>query len=275
MKKFSKLFIVSLVLLIVLFCGFSLIDNLRALANNSAQAQSYENFARIKFAGVYLYKTPTLNESYINMHFEIPDTYFVKLLGDANEYFYRVEYLNQIGYVKKLEVQPISGVPLKPYASATFRVFSSDGTHLKDSPFYAANTVATLPQNQNILQYIGRLSGEEAIIGRGNLWYYCKFGNTFGYVYGGLCDMLTEIVPNTEVFNSISNPFITPSLSYIEYLQNSSIKYLIIAGVISPALVVFFMLFIKITPKGDTKHPHRLKRIKSIKPQYLYDDSEL
>ncbi|MDR0850322.1 MAG: hypothetical protein LBN07_02425 [Christensenellaceae bacterium] len=272
-KLFSLLFFVPVTLIIVLIYSHAL---LLAPQNKTVFATGDgEQFARIKFAGVYLYKTPTLNESYINMYFEIPNTYFVKLLSDANDYFYRAQYMEQIGYVKKLEVQPISGIPLHPYVSATFRVFSSDGAMLKDAPFYASNAVAALPQNQNILQYIGRISGEEAIIGRGNVWYFCKFGNSSGYVYGGLSDMLSEILPNTEIFENAPNPFITPVLSYIEYLKTSNVKFVVIVAVLLPSFAIFYLLYMKITPKNKTRNTQKFKEVKTIKPQYLYDDHEL
>lgn len=272
-KMFSLILFVPIIVMATTLCchGFFM-----ASQKSSASASSLQNqFAQVKSVGVFLYKTPTLNESYINMHFEIPNTYFVKLLGDTNSYFYRAQYMEQIGYIKKIEVQPINGIPLQPYASATFRVFSSDGTVVRDAPFHASNAITTLPNNQTVLQYIGKISGEEAISGRGNTWYFCKFGNNLGYVYGGFCDMLSAISINAEVFEHILNPFITPSGSYIEYLKTSNIKFVIIAAVLLPALLIFYMLFMKIPQKAKLSSKTKIKKVKSLKPQYLFDDSEL
>ena len=265
----KKLFFMHFILI---FAAFIVLPGFFYTQKAYAEA---ENFARIKLAGVHLYKTPTLNESYVNMHFELPPSYFVKLLSDAGTHFYKAEYMNQIGYVKKIEVQPVANTPQKPYATATFRIFSSDGTAVRDAPFYASNLVTTLPQSQNILQYVGKLSGEEAIAGRGNVWYFCKTGNFSGYVYAGLCDMLSTITTNTEVTTPTTNPFLTPALSHIDYLNTSGAKIGVITAVMLPAFAVFFMLFIKFTPKPKHTKKEKFKRVKSIKPQYLYDDSEL
>ena len=88
-------------------------------------AYAYENktyYAKIMFEQVYLYKTPTNKNDMENIYFELPKTYFVKLLSRHDD-FYEVRYLNIFGYVKKDSVQAVSHTPLNPFL--TNLVYSS------------------------------------------------------------------------------------------------------------------------------------------------------
>ena len=58
-------------------------------------------YAQILHAGCYLYKTPIENTNYANVYFMIENTYFVELLSDYNDEFYKAKYMDIIGYVKK------------------------------------------------------------------------------------------------------------------------------------------------------------------------------
>ena len=98
-------------LVLILILLFS--STAETLPVSAATTETY--FARIMFDQVFLYKTPNNIEDSSNIYFELPKSYFVELTDSANDNFYKVNYLNLTGYVKKDSVQTIAGVPMSPY----------------------------------------------------------------------------------------------------------------------------------------------------------------
>ena len=104
-------------------------------ALNCFKAESFAQnsyYAKITNENVYFYSDPI--EESEKILFEIPNTYFVKLIDNANENFYYAIYKNVYGYVKKSQVNVMSGTPVNPFANATFRIFSPDGIGLYSTP---------------------------------------------------------------------------------------------------------------------------------------------
>ena len=67
----------------------------------SATTSNTSYFARIITDECFLFKTPTNVVDSSNIFFELPKTYFVKLIDKAEDNFYKVEYSSFTGYVKK------------------------------------------------------------------------------------------------------------------------------------------------------------------------------
>jgi hypothetical protein len=192
--------------------------------------------------------------------FELPQTYFVYISG-YQKGCYTASYNGIKGYVKSSEVKVVKEIPKNPYLNtSTFRLFASDYNTLKTRPLSLAQDITTLPINTPI-NYIGKINGTELISGRGNTWYYCSYfidRQYTGYVYAGLCDSL-NIVYNTEVVSYISNPYSSPSLEYIEYLNSPLGKKLVIIPIILISIIFFSLMFV----------PYFIKKRKT-KPSSIY-----
>lgn len=240
-----------------------------------------ENYARIILNNTYLYSTPNTNND--NMLFELPNSYFVQLISQYDETFYKVKYIDLVGYVKISEVQPVSTTPTKPYLSdITFRVYSSDGIYIRSTPSTKNETTNIKGEvsilDENIIYY-GKIDGEECVKNRGNIWYYCKYKNdnetVLGYIYAGYCDMLSEIIENDEVLTTSNNPFKTTQTAILnEQLKPSnSIKNVILILTTLPSLVLIYMLFkpSKIL-NNKNKIKHKNKYIKTTK-SYSEEDN--
>ena len=58
-------------------------------------------YAQITATKSYLYRTATQNPEISNIWCELPQTYFVEILNDYNDNFYKVDYNTVIGFVLK------------------------------------------------------------------------------------------------------------------------------------------------------------------------------
>ena len=175
----------------------------------NAQTASY---AQILHAGCYLFKNPVDNTSYTNIYFMLENSYFVELLSDYNNEFYKAKYLDVVGYVKKSQVQCVQGTPKTPYLNnVSFRVYNNSSRAMYDKPYMNTNNPTLkvyLPLYCEDLIYYGIIYGESAIEERTNIWYYCKYTVTgmCGYVYSDSCDKMSPIVTNSEKLPYITSP---------------------------------------------------------------------
>jgi len=208
-------------------------------------------FARVMFDQVYFYKTPyEINDS-SNIYFTLPKSYFVELTDLVDNNFYKANYLNFSGYVKKDSVQAIEGIPSSPYLkNINFRVYAELSRDLRTEPNTSngsSSQVAYIPLYTRNITYIGAITGETLIDGRTDIWYYCKYSadkDYYGYVYSDFCDELSPIIENTEQVTYLNNPtfkFDTNKNNYT--LSQSDSKLGIIVGILSiPALIFLFMV---------------------------------
>lgn len=231
----------------------------------SPSVYAHENttyYARILFDQVYLYKSPTNDDSFSNIYFELPKTYFVELLDKSGD-FYEARYLDFVGYVKKDSVQAILGTPQNPFlTSISFRVFADLSQDLRSCPTTQTSTSNLLIQIPNLtknIQYFGKIKGECLIEGRTDIWYYCKYTadkEYFGYVYSDFCDEKQEITSNKEEFEYISNPTfetITPPTKSIPITSNTVGIIVAILSVPALAFVLLIMRGTRIMSKEKYK----------------------
>ena len=210
-------------------------------------------FARIMFEQVYLYKTPNEITDTSNIFFELPHTYFVELIDSANEKFYKVNYLNFTGYVKKDSVQAIAGIPMCPYLeNINFRVYSELSRDLRTEPNQtngSSSQVAYIPLLSKNITYYGKIIGQSLIEGRTNIWYYCKYSadkDYYGYVYSDFCDEMTSIQNNIEQVTYLENPTFAPLKTNNNYTMPENDNRLgIIVGILSIPAVVFLLMIVK------------------------------
>ncbi|MBO4412559.1 MAG: hypothetical protein J5779_00900 [Clostridia bacterium] len=217
-----------------------------------------QQYARVKHATVNLYRTPSEDETYKNIYFTIPETYFVELLSYENDKFFYARYLDVYGYVKISDVSCVAGTPINPFAAnVSFRVFIPNGVDMRSSPSQSdgLNYVASVNYLETNLQYYGKILGEEAVVYKGNDWYYCKLTKNSteqkGYIYSAYCDMLTSIPQNTEILEYIDEPnFNTKQTSAEAETVDSSIsafpistQIIIIAAICVPCILLIYLIF--------------------------------
>lgn len=250
--------------------------------------ESNKHYARIKNMGVYLYKSENGTTDNLNIMFLLENTYFVELLEDTNENYYKAKYLNATGYVKKSDVQCVKGSPVNPFATnISFRVFAQNGINIRSTPEASkglSNTLGTIPYLENNITYYGKVTGEEAIPFRGNTWYYCSYLRngieTMGYVYSGYCDLLSTINLNLEVMEEIEKAEFTKSTnsnisdgdtdgSILPGVSRTN-QILIIIAVCIPGFIIIYLLF-----KPSLKNDKENKKSKNKKLDYfVFEDDE-
>ena len=169
--------------------------NIHSFAKSSYTTYTY---AQIQQDDVYLYKTAS-SSAPINAFFKLPKTYFVLLLSNLDDTFYKAQYKDIVGFVVKSSVVPVKETPQTPYPqSSTFRVYTSDGTKMFPSAFNtkSASSVGSATVLET-LEFYGEISGDEFVENRGTTWYYGKNSKgEKGYLYAGYCDDLSPIAPS-------------------------------------------------------------------------------
>lgn len=215
-------------------------------------------YAQVMNENVYFFKTPVADTSYDNVFFILPKTYFVILTESANDDFYTAKYSNLDGYVKKNEVQAISGKPSTPFLqNVNFRVYSELSCQLMSKPTLNSTQITTIPVLTKNIIYIASTKGDTLIEDRTNLWIYCKYAEgLYGYVYSDFCDGLPNPMPtNSEQVTYIPNPTFS-AITKNQALPENDNKIGIIIGILSiPAIIFVFMIFqgSKILSKEKTK----------------------
>lgn len=217
-------------------------------------ASTYDTyFARVMYDDVYLYKTPVDITTYDNVMFILPRTYFVELTEDANTDFFKANYLNFTGYVKKDQVQTIEGRPQNPYLTdMNFRVFNDLSRDLRSEPTTingSSTQIAYIPLLCRDLTFYGIIYGETKVEGRTNVWYYCKYTadqEYYGYVYSDYCDEFdyADIPENTEDVTYIPYPEFgkVEENTEVSLPTESKTTTLVIAILCVPALIFVFMI---------------------------------
>ena len=232
-------------------------------------------YAKVEEDNVYFYSSPS--KSTQSTLFEIPNSYFVLLLGEQNEDFYYAKYKDVYGYVLKNSVSVLDGTPLNPFANITFRVFATQGLGLYFSPYQNENNlVSTVPFLTNNIACYGKIIGEQLIPDKSNEWFYCNYQadeNYYGYVYSVFCDKITDVEYNNERFSIIENPSFTDE-TIENTLSNTSMIFIVI-GVSLPSLVVIYLLIKPTFIKEKSLTINHRPRKKRHADYYEFDESDL
>lgn len=243
---------------------------------------SEEIYARITNSETYFYSSPNDEAKF----FLLPNSYFVLLLEDAGENYYRAQYMDVLGYVKKEEVTPIVGTPQNPYADkSSFRVFSLNGLNLRSSPDSSSpfNIVTAVPYLERNLIFYGQIEGETAIEDKSSTWYYCKYlsgtQSYSGYLYSVFCDLLTPITINNEVFEAREEPPFLDQTSTTEdppegFSLTTPVQIIIAVAVSLPCIILIYLLFkpTKIVTEENSKDKKaKKKKIKRLKKADYYE----
>lgn len=228
-----------------------------AVVNNSqiesTAVQNTSGYAKILKNNVYLYKFLPLESAVDTKYFLLEQSYFVKVLNKESEDYFKVEYMNVKGYVKRTEIEFVEEMPEYPFpVNITFDIYPLSSVELRSEPSTKGGIgtiLLTLPQNTKNIDYVGKISGEESSLSLGNIWYFCCYetpeGNEInGYVYSPLTTNLSSITTSTENLTPVSvTDFV--SLDSLLYL-NISTESLILIVITLPILLILY-LFIKPT----------------------------
>lgn len=252
------------------------------LYQNVALAEG-QVFAKVEKSGVFLYNSPIDDPMY--QVFEIPATYFVELLANAQDEedkFYSARYIDIFGYIKKNDVLPVQGTPSNPFAAgASFRIFSPSGLDLKSTPSNETpfNRIVNVPYLCTDLVYYGQIQGEEMIPDKSTTWYYCKYisGTSiyYGYLYSDLCDKLSTIPQNAEILPNFEGelfvkPPVTESASSPLSTLGTEVKLLAICAICLPCLVLIYLLFKPTKLVADNGNSGK-KKIKRLRKSEFYE----
>ena len=233
------------------------------------------NFAQIQKANVYLYS------STFTPIFEIPYSYYVKLLSDSEDEYYNCEYNGITGYVKKSDIQCCSSLTTTPYLeNISFRILGLQSAELRSEPSRkkGLSTLLTeLELYETNFCYIGKLQGEEVVPGRSDIWYYAKYSKNnitlTGYIYSGLCDQLTAI-PIQEMKTTpidkhswLVEPEPTPQIpANPQFVLPSSNELMIIIVVSLPIIILTLILIFNKKGKMQVE-THDYSNIVTMKPK--------
>ena len=154
------------------------------------------------------------------------------------------------GFVKQNEVECVTNTPSTPYLdNITFNTAQNSSVILRSQPSTALGDETALvvlaPNTQNLVYY-GKIAGQEAISGLGNLWYYSSFkdeqnNNIKGYVYSPLTYNLTPITPNAEGSTVVNFEDLNQINTYLNIAP--SFRFVIIILVILPTFLILYLFF--------------------------------
>ena len=241
----KRLIFLSLLLLILLS---------QSPVRETSYADSKSYYAKAN-DNVYFYSSPIKSDKY--KLFEIPSSYYVLLLGNGNQDFYRAKYSSLEGFVLKSSVIPVNEQPNYPFANTSFRTFTD--TNLYSSPNTSAS-IKTIPALTEITTYYGELEGEELLPKSTNIWFYCRYKieeNYYtGYIFSYYCDHRTEIVPNTESYTPCTEDLFSDEVQQTIQTKSSLTTVLIVICCVVPCLIIALLLI-----KKKSSKPAVAKRI--------------
>ena len=253
-------FVTSLILLSIAFCSFFEVQSVSA---------SGEQYCRI-MTETYLFKSAETSLEMENVFFTLEETYFAKVQSEQDN-FYEVSYNGVTGFVLKDDVMLIDGTPITPYPeNITFDINKSVSLIVRSLPSENGEYLGLLLYGASA-EYIAQTTGQEMVTGLGNVWYYISYksleqGVISGYVYAGLTENLTEIVPNTEEFSQATSGGIEEIISP-ELLDTNNL--LIILGLCVAGVVLLLALLLPL------RRNKREKEQVANKTQLTFDNNKI
>ena len=234
-----------LVITFVLCFVFSSIFYVKTKQSETASTEPFTSgYAQILTNDCYLYKSPEKSSGI----FLLEQSYFVKVIEVTDNVFFKVQYLQFEGYVEKSKVSFIEEFPKEPYlVGITFDIYDIGNVCLRNTPETLdddKNIICTIAASTKDLTYYGKCTGEEAIKGLGNVWYYCAYqdnqDNIFkGYIYAPLTRNLSAITSSIESLTLVSIENFRP-VDNLLYLNLSTKNILIILTAL-PTLFVLYL----------------------------------
>ena len=148
MKKFLIITMSITFILVSIFVINSSIDAEQVSTNQTS------GYAVIKDNNCYFYRTINSNSMFSDRFFLLEKSYFVKILENTNNNYYKAEYNGIIGYVQKKDIEFVEEVPLNPFLEdITFDIYSGSSVSLRTEPTTQngiGTILTTLPASKKI-----------------------------------------------------------------------------------------------------------------------------
>ena len=185
--------------------------------------------------------------------FLLEQSYYVKVLEVYDNIYFKVQYLEFVGYIEKSKVNFVEEFPKQPYLiGITFDIYDIGNVCMRSTPETLdndSNILCTIKKSCKNITYYGKCTGEEAIKGLGNVWYYCGYEDEYGnlnkgYIYAPLTRNLSAITSSAESLTLVNIKNFVP-IDNLLYL-NLSTKNLLIVITAVPTLIAIY-LFVKPT----------------------------
>lgn len=241
-----------LIAIVIILIAFSSRTNIISLAESS-------RYARVE-KSTEIYKNPNDNNDIKNIICLAEQSYFVKIIGDYENYF-RVYYNDINGYVKKNDVKEITNTPSTPYPF-NIKLTIANNCNLRSSPTTKSNNnniLTTLYANETNFTFIGRVFSEEAIDFGGSTWYYVNYNGTYGYIYNQYISSITPIYSNTDEFT-----YLTQQEERIKNPITHTPSLIIIILLLLPCIAVLLILYLPTKKQNKAK----IKKIPKIFDRY-------
>ena len=249
MKKL-KLFLSFFIIIL-----FQLTCLIMPLNKSFVYAESNSNYAKVK-SGCLLFKTiDSTKTSPENVLFEIPESYFVSILSEANANIFKVKYDNFTGFVDSSCITKTNITPASPtLKNITFAINSDSATQLRSEPSADSNTnvLTTIPANTQNINYIAKISSSVPTGGTSDVWFfaeYCPESNPtsvyYGYIYSERTTNLTPILANTEADPPPPEPDIIENDSFENYEIPTLTKIILISAICLPVVILLIISIIK------------------------------
>ncbi len=230
--------------------------------DTSAFADTIDTYYRIINDNVYLYKQNTLEDSFDNIYFKLPQSYFVKLVSQQDNILY-VEYDGIMGYVSTTGLQQCYSVPTMPYASnLTLETIDACNVVIYDAPTSTSKYIGLIPFNATNVKYYGTVVGQEIMSDQGSTWYFVKYqsfeqGVLYGYIYAPLTVNISEAPTNIEEVDTTKNDVQQTSITPVSAEFQNTDTVLIVVGL---TILGFVLLSLIIRPDKRKKSPKHAKQ---------------
>lgn len=254
------------------FSTFNLNSFNYVLKEDINKAKAYD-VSRVEYAKVkedcYLYKTTDITDnSFSNVYYIVPESYFVSVISEPNSMISEVMYGDKRGYVSSDTITKVDFTPVNPtLKNVTFDIKSGAGTQLWKVPDTDNRDNATdviIPGGTKSVRYIASVLGTIPNNGDTNVWYYAVYSPATdptsvyeGYIYSNRAENLTNIISNTEGNVEIVDPVIDENED-ASYAIDSTVRLVLIILICVPIILVFVLLIFS-NRKSKNKAQNALK----------------
>lgn len=250
--------------------------NVFTLNIDTVNAES-NSYAQIISDNAYLYRNATNNPDISNIWCEIEQSYFVEIITDYNDNFFKVNYNSVIGFVNKSDVKEIINTPKAPFPSnINVNINSNSGCYMRSLPISKTTTnniINTLDKGTNNLLFVGFTYGDECVDLKGTLWYLVKYNNDIGYIYSDFVQSKVTLYPNIEEVSYLNNNI---SSTMLNPLSNTN-TLIIVITILIPCIFILILLFIPKTKfkKVKVKPKQNIKEIDLTEVTDIYNDIDI
>lgn len=233
-------------------------------------------YAQIVSEVCYLYRNPTSNPDIDNIWCEIEKSYFVEILNDYNDDFFKVNYNSVVGFVAKDDVKEVVSAPISPFPSnINVNINSTSGCYMRSSPISKTTTnniIHTLDKGTSNILFIGYSYGDECVDLKGNLWYLVKYNNDIGYIYSDFVEKKITLYPNVEEVSYIIKDM---SSTMLNPLSDTS-TLIVVVLILIPCIFILILLFIPKPKMKSIKLAKKpIKEIDLTEVSDIYNDIDL